>query len=635
MAQIIKIKRSTTTAAPGSLAAGELAYSEDSRKLFIGRPNDGAVIDIAGELYTDMLDHTAGTLTASSAIVVDADSKIDQLLTGNISITGSTNTIATGSGNLTIAPAGNLVITHAGTIDLDAQANEILIPDNQAAAVNFTESANSYLKFVTTNGSETVVVGQDATFADDVSLISDAAVLNFGADSDVKLTHVPDTALLVNGSNGFQFRDSALFINSSADGQLDINADVQLEITAPTVEFNTDSQVLAFGADGDVTLTHIADTALRFNSTMGLQFRDANLSIASSADGKLEIDADVELEINAPTVDINASTEVNISNALVVGGTSDFNGQVAATSLNVEDLTSGRIVIAGTDGELLDDGSLLFDTVNNTLTVNGDVSIDNINIDGNTISTTNANGDLNITPNGTGVVKVPAGYKDRANFDANTLVPKAYVDAVKQALDIKESVRAATTEDITLSGTQTIDGVTLVAGDRVLVKDQDTGAQNGIYDVVDGGAWTRSDDANVSAEVTPGMFVFVEEGTDNGDNGFVLTTDAPITLGSTALTFTQFSGAGQIEAGDALSKTGNRLDVNDDNITLEVNSDSLRIKGIGSTAKGDILLGAASNGGYTRHVAPSSGSATANTYLLSMDTSGNAVWADTLDGGTF
>ena len=130
------------------------------------------------------------------------------------------------------------------------------------------------------------------------------------------------------------------------------------------------------------------------------------------------------------------------------------------------------------------------------------------------------------------------------------------------------------------------------------------------------------------------MFVFVEEGTTNGDNGFVLTTDAPITLDTTSLTFTQFSGAGQIVAGDALSKSGNTLNVNDDNITLEVNTDALRIKGISTTAVGDILLGAATDGGYTRHVKPSS-TATAYTYILSMDTAGNARWADVLDGGTF
>lgn len=568
MAQIIKIKRSTTTAVPATLAAGELAYSEDSRKLFIGRPNDGAVIDIAGELYTDMLDHTAGALTASSAIIVDANSKIDRLLTGNISITGATDTIATSAGPLTLSATGNLVFQHGSRIDISAQANEILIPDNEAGAVNFTEGSNSYLKFVTTNLAEAVVVGKNATFANDVSLISDAAILSFGADSDVTLTHVPDTALLVNGSKG-------------------------------------------------------------------LQFRDSTLSIASSADGQLDIDADVELEITAPTVDINASTQVNISNALVVGGTGDFAGQVEVASLNVEDLTAGRVTFAAANGELVDSANFTYNSSTGHLGIGGSANVDNVNIDGNTISTTNANGDLVIEPNGTGVIKVPTGYKDRANFDSNTLVPKSYVDAVKQALDIKDSVKVATTEDITLSDTQTIDDVAVADGDRVLVKNQTNAAENGIYDVVAGASWNRSDDANVSAEVTPGMFVFVEEGTDNGDNGFVLTTDAPITLGTTSLAFTQFSGAGQVEAGDGLSKTGNRLDVNDDNITLQISGDNLRIKGIGATAKGDILLGATSNAGYTRLVAPTSGSVTASTYLLSMDTSGNAAWANTLDGGIF
>ena len=117
-------------------------------------------------------------------------------------------------------------------------------------------------------------------------------------------------------------------------------------------------------------------------------------------------------------------------------------------------------------------------------------------------------------------------------------------------------------------------------------------------------ALTRATDADANAEVTAGLFTFVEEGTVNADSGFVLTTDGSITVGSTSLSFVQFSGAGQITAGDALTKTGNQLDVNDDNVTLEVNSDALRIKGITATAVGDLLIGAASNGGYTRLVKP-------------------------------
>jgi phage-related tail fiber protein len=144
-----------------------------------------------------------------------------------------------------------------------------------------------------------------------------------------------------------------------------------------------------------------------------------------------------------------------------------------------------------------------------------------------------------------------------ADTDAAT---KGYVDAARQGLDVKDSVRVATTANITLSGTQTIDGIAVVAGDRVLVKDQSTGSQNGIY-VVASGAWTRATDFDTSAKVTSGAFTFVEQGTVNADSGFVLTTDGTITLGTTALAFVQFSGAGQIEAGNGLTKTGNTLAV--------------------------------------------------------------------------
>lgn len=102
--------------------------------------------------------------------------------------------------------------------------------------------------------------------------------------------------------------------------------------------------------------------------------------------------------------------------------------------------------------------------------------------------------------------------------------------------DVKESVRASTTANITLSGEQTIDGIACVTGDRVLVKDQSTGSQNGIY-VVASGAWLRSSDADTSADVTGGMHVFVNEGTLNADSWWTLSTNDPITLGSTSLTF--------------------------------------------------------------------------------------------------
>ena len=164
MAQTIKIKRSTSTSAPGSLVAGELAYSDASDKLFIGQPSDNAVTAIGGKLYVDMLDHTAGILTASSAIIVDSNSKVNKLLTGNIRINNTTNHIDTSSGDLTLNPASNLVIT-TGTIDLTGQATEFKLTDNSGTAGTFATADHTYLTFDTTNSSELVKFGRQVEFS--------------------------------------------------------------------------------------------------------------------------------------------------------------------------------------------------------------------------------------------------------------------------------------------------------------------------------------------------------------------------------------------------------------------------------------------------------------------------------------
>ena len=153
---------------------------------------------------------------------------------------------------------------------------------------------------------------------------------------------------------------------------------------------------------------------------------------------------------------------------------------------------------------------------------------------------------------------------------------KAYVDSYVQGLDAKASARAATTADITLSGAQTIDGVAVVATDRVLVKNQTVDTANGIY-VAAAGSWVRADDANTSALLSPGTFIFVEEGTLNGDAGYVMTADAPVTLGTTSLTWVQFSGAGQVVAGDGLTKSNNTINAVGTSNRITVAADSIDI----------------------------------------------------------
>lgn len=139
---------------------------------------------------------------------------------------------------------------------------------------------------------------------------------------------------------------------------------------------------------------------------------------------------------------------------------------------------------------------------------------------------------------------------------------KQYVDSIAQSLDVKASVRVASIANVVIAtgGLIVIDGIQLVAGDRVLLKDQTTASENGIY-VANAGAWTRAIDANSAVLVTPGLFTFIEDGAINANAGFVLTTKAPITLGTTALSFSQFSGAGQIIAGNGITKSGNMLSV--------------------------------------------------------------------------
>lgn len=174
---------------------------------------------------------------------------------------------------------------------------------------------------------------------------------------------------------------------------------------------------------------------------------------------------------------------------------------------------------------------------------------------------------------------------------------KGYVDAVQQGLDVKASVRLATaaalenwdvsTANKTLTaptiGATTIDNVAIAAGNRILVKNQSSGVENGIYVVTTAGdgstatVLTRADDFDTDAKVTPGAFTFVEEGSANSDSGWVLSTNATITLDTTALTFTQFSSAGVVSAGDGLTKTGTVLSVNAGD-GLEIASGDVQIK---------------------------------------------------------
>ena len=265
-----------------------------------------------------------------------------------------------------------------------------------------------------------------------------------------------------------------------------------------------------------------------------------------------------------------------------VGSQFDFN---AKKLTNIADGTAAQHAVSKSQMETADGLRLLKagDTFTGDLASNGTAKITNLpapTAGGDAANKTYADlklakaGDTftgDLTSNGTATIKnlpTPAVASDAAT--------KGYVDAIQQGLTVKSAVRAISLSNITLSGAQTIDGVSVIATDRVLVAGQTAGADNGIY-VAAAGAWSRSTDADISAEVTPGIFTFVTEGTLYSDTGWVLTTDSPITLGTTALAFTQFSGAGAIIAGTGLTKTGNQLDVVAADASILVAADAISV----------------------------------------------------------
>lgn len=212
--------------------------------------------------------------------------------------------------------------------------------------------------------------------------------------------------------------------------------------------------------------------------------------------------------------------------------------------------------------------------------------------------------------------------------NATDAATKSYVDSVAQGLDVKASVHVASTANITtLSGLLTIDGHTVEAGQRVLVKNQSTASQNGIY-VADSSTWSRSDDFDGTPAVTAGAFTFVEYGNTQASTGWVLTTTGTITIGTTGLAFAQFSGSGSYAAGSGLTLTGNSFSVNVDNSTVEISAGNLQVKDNGITsakmADGSVELNTATVTGTLAAANGGTGASTA---------SDNTVFAGPATGG--
>ena len=242
-----------------------------------------------------------------------------------------------------------------------------------------------------------LTVDDDLIVSDNVTLKSDSAVLGFGADTDTTLTHTDGTGLTLNSTNKLTFGDAASFIQQSSDGTLRVDGEAIIDLNASTrVDVSTDLQVgddlslasdgavLNFGADSDVNLTHVADSALLLNDAIKMTFRDSALSVSSSTDGQLDVDADTEVEITAPTIDLTASTKVTVSNDVEVTGrsvgvtvTAENDGSFdLAVGNDFTCTTSGNTEITFSNAKAGQSGNIKFvNASNHTITANALVAI--------------------------------------------------------------------------------------------------------------------------------------------------------------------------------------------------------------------------------------------------------------------
>ena len=169
----------------------------------------------------------------------------------------------------------------------------------------------------------------DVTLTQDLELQHDGAILSFGSNDEVSLTHVHNTGLQLNSTNKLMLGDTATSIHQSSDGVMTIEGEATIDLNATTavavsndLKLDSDAAVLGFGVDNDVTLTHVADTGLLLNGTSQLQFNDASQNITAPSATVLDINATDEVELNATLIDINGNVEISGTTAQVGVSTS-------------------------------------------------------------------------------------------------------------------------------------------------------------------------------------------------------------------------------------------------------------------------------------------------------------------------
>ena len=578
MANQIRIKRRAATGAagaPASLKNAELAFNEADNVLYYGYGDDGngnatSIIGIGGDGNVVSLSGTqtvTGNKTYSGISDFTGPLRID-----SVTVTATAAELNKLDGATITTTELNYLAGVSSNIQAQISANDSDISDILASVgiVDGDTNLGTFAGSTITDGATVKGALEDLEAAVE-SNDTDIAELDANQSDLIALSGVAENAQDLGDFDG-----------------VTISANRNIKQALQELETSVESK------GSGASLTSLTTAVGDLNTLSGVAQNETDLGTFTGgtiADNRT---------IKEALQDLETELEDGAGSLTADSGSADFAGGTVTVSGGVGLSTSatGETLTVNLDNTAVTSGS--YGNTNKSLTVSFDAqgratfaTSQNIDIVHTQVSDFDAGVRTNrldqltqpsaaVAMNGqrmTGLAD-PVGDQDAAT--------KAYVDATAVGLDVKNSARVATTEDITLSGVQTIDGVGVLAGDRVLVKDQATGSENGVYDVVSGGAWTRSEDA-VQDELTSGSFVFVEEGSINGSAGFVVSTANPITIGTTDVEWSQFSGAGQITAGAGMTKSGNTLDVNTasaDRVVVNANNIDLATHGTAGTYNG-------------------------------------------------